>query len=305
MVTRHDHEVSPFELPRTLVESLAASYPNRDELRAWIGDLPRLVAGAATRWSLRIDAPFQPGGAASYVAGARTAEGSAVVLKLGWLHDEALHEVDALALWSGDGAVRLLDAELQEHTSVMLLEACRPGTRLEDSSLTPVEQDTVLADLLPRLWIEPPAGHPFRPLEEMCCSWADRFGERRGECPLDPGLAAVGAALFRSLPSSAARSTLLCTDIHPGNILASQREPWLAIDPKPYVGDPTYDGLQYLLNFPERLEADPLAFADRIAGLLELDVERLRRWLFARCVVESSDTPALARTARALACKAC
>jgi streptomycin 6-kinase len=46
--------------------------------------------------------------------------------------------------------------------------------------------------------------------------------------------------LFRSLPCSADRSALLCTDIHPGNILASQREPWLAIDPKPYLGDPTY-----------------------------------------------------------------
>jgi streptomycin 6-kinase len=197
--------------------------------------------------------------------------------------------------------VRLLDAERQEHTSVMLLEACRPGTRLEDSSLTPWEQDTVLADLLPRLWIEPRAGHPFRPLGEMCASWADRFGERLGECPLDPALAQAGAALFRSLPCSADRSALLCTDIHPGNILAAQREPWLAIDPKPYLGDPTYDALQYLLNFPERLEADPLAFADRIAGLLELDLERLRRWLFARCVIESSDTPQLAGVARALA----
>jgi streptomycin 6-kinase len=293
--------VSQFELPRTLVESLDLSYPDRDELRAWIDGLPRLVAAAARRWSLEVDAPFQPGGAASYVAGARTAGGTAVVLKLGWLHEEALHEIDALALWNGDGAVRLLDAELQEHTSVMLLEACRPGTRLEDSQLTPLEQDTVLADLLARLWIEPPARHPFRPLEEMCSSWADRFGERLGECPLDPVLARAGAALFRSLPSSAARATLLCTDIHPGNILASQREPWLAIDPKPYVGDPTYDALQYLLNFPERLEADPLAFADRIAELLGLDVERLRRWLFARCVIESSDWPALAPIARALA----
>ena len=292
--------MSRFELPHTLVESLDASYPNRDELRAWIDDLPRLVAGAATRWSLRVAAPFQPGGAASYVAEAHTAGGTAVVLKLGWLHEESLHEVDALALWGGDGAVRLLDAELQEHTSVMLLEACRPGTRLEDSSLTAVEQDGVLADLLPRLWIEPPAGHPFRPLEEMCAYWADRFGERLGECPLDPGLGRAGALLFRSLPSSAARSALLCTDIHPGNILASQREPWLAIDPKPYIGDPTYDALQYLLNFPERLEADPLAFADRIAELLELDVERLRQWLFARCVIESPDTPALARVARML-----
>lgn len=36
-------------------------------------------------------------------------------------------------------------------------------------------------------------------------------------------------------------STLLCTDLHAGNVLAAGRESWLATDPKPYLGDPTYD----------------------------------------------------------------
>jgi streptomycin 6-kinase len=69
------------------------------------------------------------------------------------------------------------------------------------------------------------------------------------------------------------------------------------IDPKPYVGDPAYDALQYLINYPARLEADAVAFADRVAGLLELDAAHLRRWLFARCVIESNDSPALGRVA--------
>jgi streptomycin 6-kinase len=297
----HDPRVPPFELPRTLVESLDAPSPDRDELRLWIADLPRLVAAAATRWSLRVEAPMQPGGVASYVARARTAADAPVVLKLGWLHEEALHEADALALWDGDGAVRLLDAELQPRTNVLLLEACLPGTRLADAALAPHEQDVVLADLLPRLWIEPPAAHPFRPLEQMCELWADRFDSRIAACPLDPELARAGAAQFRSLPRSAPRRTLLCTDIHPGNILAAEREPWLAIDPKPYVGDPAYDALQHMLNFPARLEADPDVLCTRMAGLLGLDADRLRAWVLARCVIESLDAPVLARVAQALA----
>ncbi len=52
---------------------------------------------------------------------------------------------------------------------------------------------------------------------------------------------------------------LLCTDLHPDNVLAAEREPWLAIDPKPYVGDPTYDPLQHMLNFPDRLAGDRAA----------------------------------------------
>lgn len=78
-----------------------------------------------------------------------------------------------------------------------------------------------------------------------------------------------GLALFRVLPGTADRAVLLCTDLHAGNLLAARREPWLVIDPKPYVGDPTYDVLQHLLN-----------------------------WLFARCVPESPDSPALAEVAR-------
>ncbi len=290
-----------FELPRTLVESLDMPYPDRDELRSWIADLPRLVAESEARWSIRVAGPFQPGGAASYVTPASTASGALVVLKLGWLHEESLHEPEALTLWDGDGAVRLIDSVRGRRTSSMLLEACRPGTRLADSALRPGEQDAVLAELLPRLWTEPPDLHPFRQLAEMCALWAARFETRPASDSLDPGLARAGVELFRELPGAAARTTLLCTDIHPGNVLAAEREPWLAIDPKPYVGDPTYDALQHMLNFSERLESDPVAFSDRMAALLELDVERLRQWLFARCVIESPDTPALARVAGVLA----
>jgi streptomycin 6-kinase len=83
--------------------------------------------------------------------------------------------------------------------------------------------------------------------------------------------------------------------------LAAQREPWLAIDPKPYVGDPHYDVLQHMLNCAERLTADPVGFARRMAGLLGLDHQRLLLWLFARCVQESPGWPPLADIGRRIA----
>ncbi|HKR48532.1 MAG TPA: aminoglycoside phosphotransferase family protein [Pseudonocardiaceae bacterium] len=163
--------------------------------------------------------------------------------------------------------------------------------------LPPLEQDAVVAGLLRRLWIEPPVSHPFRALQGMCDWWADEFEEKHAAAPgrlvLDPGLASAGIELFRSLPSTAERSALLCTDLHPGNVLAARRESWLVIDPKSYLGDPTYDPLQHMLNFPDRLVADPAGFAQRMADLLDLDATRLRQWLFARCVQESIDQPDL------------
>jgi streptomycin 6-kinase len=155
----------------------------------------------------------------------------------------------------------------------------------------------ILTGLLRRLWIKPPSAHPFRPLQAMCNWWADEYEEKAAavnQWPrLDQGLAGAGIELFRSLPGTADQSVLLFTDLHPDNVLAATREPWLAIDPKPYVGDPTYDPLQHMLNFPDRLAADPTGFVLRMAHLLDLDSERLRQWLFARCVQESIAQPHL------------
>ena len=39
------------------------------------------------------------------------------------------------------------------------------------------EQDEVVAGLLRRMWVPPPAGHPFRPLSAMCELWAHEYEE--------------------------------------------------------------------------------------------------------------------------------
>jgi len=284
-------------MPRNLVVG-AASNAN-EQRRAWIAALPHAVAAVQQRWSLRLGEPFQPGGLNAWVAPARTRDDADLVLKVGWRHYEAEHEADGLRVWAGQGAVRLHAADATNDTVVLLLERCVPGTPLAGSPQS--EQDTVIAALLPRLWREPPSRHPFRPLRDLCEAWAAAFERAPRAANLDPGLAREGIALFRSLPDTADRQVLLCTDLHAGNVLAAQREPWLMIDPKPYVGDPTYDALQHLLNCDARLHTDPHGLAKHVAELLGLDGDRLLLWLFARCVQESAEFPALADIARRIA----
>lgn len=293
-----------WELPRNLVCTVEHTVLGSAQ-RQWLASLPGTVDELALRWSLaEVGRPFQPGGAASWVAAARTTGGERVVLKVGWRHDEALHEADGLRAWDGEGAVRLLEASTFGHTSALLLEACQPGTTLSEVLPEP-EQDTVVASLLPRLWITPPSGHPFRSLQSMCDAWADEFDVRSatsdpGVSTLDPGLAHAGIELLRELPRTTKQCVLLCTDLHAGNILAAEREPWLIVDPKPYLGDPAYDALQHMLNC-DRLTTDPSALARRMAHLLDLDAARLRQWLFARCVQESLDQPQLRNVTATLA----
>jgi streptomycin 6-kinase len=82
---------------------------------------------------------------------------------------------------------------------------------------------------------------------------------------------------------------VLVTDLHAGNVLRARREPWLAIDPKPFVGDPAYDATQHLLNCEARLRSDPHGTIKRFADLLGVDHERVRLWLFARVAAGPRD----------------
>jgi streptomycin 6-kinase len=291
--------VAAFVLPANLVDSVRTD-PVAGR-REWLRVLPDIVVDLAERWSLRLGQPYQPGGRCAWVAPVRDVAGRDLVLKVAWRHDEATDEADGLRAWAGQGAVRVYDSDVFGSTSALLLERCQPGTTLSNG-LPESEQDEVIAALLQRLWSAPTDGYPFRPLRVMCDAWAAEFEERfTASAGLDPGLVRVGIELFRSLPATAERQVLLCTDLHAGNVLAAQREPWLAIDPKPYVGDPTYDALQHLLNCEERLVADPAGLATRLADLLGLDPDRLVTWLFARCMQESIDQPILAEVATRIA----
>jgi streptomycin 6-kinase len=272
--------------------------------REWLAQLPGTVAGLADRWGLVVGAPFEPGGRTAWVAPATDASGRDLVLKVGWVHLEAEQEADGLQVWHGHGAVLLYRSGRVGQTAVLLLERCRPGTPL--SALPEPEQDEIVADLLVRLWQAPTTAVPFRPLQSMCQAWVVGFEQRRAALParapvIDPGLARDGTELFAALAAPTDADVLLCTDLHAGNVLAAWREPWLAIDPKPFLGDRCYDLLQHMLNCEERLAADPVGLAQRMADLAGLDGVRVRKWLFARCVIEGLADPVLQAVAARLA----
>jgi streptomycin 6-kinase len=270
-------------------------------MQSWAEQLPRLIEQATARWSLRLGAVYEPGGVTSWVAPARTPDGTDAVLKITWRHAEAAHEAAGLRAWDGRGAVRLYrHARLAADAEALLLERCRPGTPL--TGLPEEEQDGVLVGLLRQLWTAPAVG-PFRPLRAMCDAWAEALDVEAASAAVgDAGIVRAGLTLFRQLPRDPpARPVLLATDLHAANVLAAQRAPWLVIDPKPYVGDRTYDVLQHLLNCPRRLAADPHALVAQLAAGLDLERARLALWLFARCVVECAEQPRWAALARRLA----
>ncbi|HZO57643.1 MAG TPA: aminoglycoside phosphotransferase family protein [Bryobacteraceae bacterium] len=215
------------------------------------------------------------------MAPAMRADGQHVVLKLGMPHMEAEHEGHGLAFWEGDPTVRLFDFD--EDLGAILMEHFEPGTALR--ALPEPQQDVVIAESLRRLWRTPTAPHPFRPLSDMLKHWSDETLADINRWP-DAGLVREGLRLFDELSRTAPAEVLLATDLHAGNVLQSQRAPWLVIDPKPFVGDPAYDATQHLFNCDLRLRADPDGTIRRMADLLCVDHERVRLWMSARAAAE-------------------
>ena len=268
-------------------DRLAATCRGTPERCTWLELLPHSISELQDRWSLSLGPPFDGSeGSCAWVAPAVRRDGTRAVLKLCMPHMEAAHELEALRFWDGDGTVRLLlsDAGL----NAMLLEQCEPGTALRD--LPELEQDVVVARLLRRLWRRPAAPHPFRPLSAMTAHWADETRAAASRWPADGGLIQEGLGLLEELARSSSDEVLLTTDLHAGNVLRAQREPWLAIDPKPFVGDRAYDATQHLSNCKSRMLTAPVATIQGFAGLLGVDDERVRLWMFARAAAEPRET---------------
>ena len=266
-------------------KSLEANCSRSPERREWFARLPKILRDAEQRWCLTFEPPFDSEEAScSWVAPVTLANGSSAVLKLGMPHMEGRDEIAGLRFWDGDPTVRLLEAD--DELGAMLLERCEPGTVLR--SLPELEQDLVIAQLLRRLWRMPATLHAFRSLSVMLTYWSNETLARENEWP-DAGLVREGLNLFEELPRTAPVEALLATDLHAGNVLRAQREPWLVIDPKPFIGDLAYDATQHLLNCDERLRSDPDGTIRRFADLLEVDYERLRLWMFARAAAEPRD----------------
>jgi streptomycin 6-kinase len=255
------------------------------EQKMWLEGLRRTLDDLERRWALRLDAPFNGDDVScAVVMRARRADGTPAALKLAMPHYEGRDEIAGLRFWNGDGVVRLLEAD--EDAGAMLLELCEPGAHLR--ARPEPEQDRVIAGLLRRLWGRAPQSAPFRPLSAMTARWSDETRARSPHWP-DPGLVRTGLDLLRDLAAPRGNDVLLATDLHAGNVLGAQREPWLAIDPKPFVGDPAYDATQHLLNGAARLRSEGIGAIERFADRLSLDPERVCLWTFARLAAEPRD----------------
>ncbi len=190
-------------------------------------------------------------------------------------HMEGAHEIQGLRFWNGSPTAQLLDAD--DRLGAMLLERCQPGEMLRSEPES--RQDAVIATLLKRLWGRPAPPDEvcrFRHLSEMLEYWCSKTVAQAEHWP-DSGLVNEGLRVLRALARPSPADKLLATDLHAGNVLRSEREPWLVIDPKPFIGDVAFDVVQHLHVCEGRLHADPIGMVNRMAGLKQLGMDGHRK----------------------------
>lgn len=249
--------------------------------RARIAELPALTSTMCQRWGLEVGDGATRTGYHAVVAPVRRGR-EPCVLKLTWPPDRIVDESRALAAWDGHGPVRMLEVDV--HTGAMLLEQLNARRTLRD--LDVFDAAAVAGSLLRRLAVPAPSG--LRGLQDLARDIAgslvarqERLGHLVPKRWLDAAL-----RLSQQLENHADRHLLVHADLHYGNVRAGEREPWLAIDPKPVAGDPEH-------AVPELLwtRVDDVDGAKGIRLLLAvlvdsgaLDAGLARGWAIVRCV---------------------
>jgi streptomycin 6-kinase len=249
---------------------------------AWLDRLPRLVRELLDEWALTPDGRATHGHTA-LVLPVRTTSGSPAVLKVGWPHPEAEHQALALQHWHGRGAVQLLKAD--PHRWALLLERLHP----EDlSDHWDVQACELVGALYQRLHV--PAPPQLRRLSDQAAGWVEELGAIDHSAPIPHRMIEHARSLARDFAADEATDgRLLHTDLHYANVLAGDREEWLAIDPKPLSGDPHYEAAPMLWNRWEELGGRVRdGVRDRFFALVDaagLDEDRARDWVIVRMLV--------------------
>lgn len=238
-----------------------------------MGDRPDLALlegiahEVAAEWGVELGPPFTLA-RYSYVAPA----GDDAVLKVRPPEDdESDEEAEALGVWAGDGAVRLLRQDRGRRA--LLVERARPG---DDIASLPEEEATAIAvEVGLCLWR--PAAEPFRWIGDHVPRWLDNAEREGGE---GSELIPLARELYASL--DVGRATLVHGDFHHHNLLSSERG-HLVIDPKPMLGEPEFDIPSFLWNpLPYRMRRDVTKRRLAAFAAAGLDEERMRVWAVIR-----------------------
>ncbi|UMP04921.1 aminoglycoside phosphotransferase family protein [Amycolatopsis sp. EV170708-02-1] len=250
------------------------------EVAAWCDELPALVARLAARWGLTV-VDAKPGNTGRTLI-CTWDDGAKKVLKLTPDRSIAASEAAALRAWDGcSRVVQVLDTCLAD--GAILLEGIDPGTQLLEAGADVPWAE--VGDLLAQIHaVAPPPD--FSTLEDRVVFMYDlaERGLRGSVAEATLSLETLDRARRRALAlaTGGGGNAIVHGDLHPGNVLdGGPGRGAVAIDPRPSVGDPSFD-LADWVTLPMREGGTLEDGFDAIAPYLPgFDAGRVRAWCVA------------------------
>jgi streptomycin 6-kinase len=282
-------------LPLDFVNNIRNSFgPDGEQ---FLSDLPILLDEAAHRWELTLGGPFLL--SYNYVTAAVLSEAECrrrglsspdVVLKIGVPNRELTSEIEALRLYDGQGAVRLIDSDAEK--GLLLEERIRPGTMLLE--MQDDERATEIAARLMRsLWRPVPAHNHLIRLEDWFGAFKklrQRYEGSTGPRPRKTVETAEG--LVADFFAENEPPVVLHGDFQHYNVLQAG-DSWCVIDPKGVIGPRGYEVGPWLVNprreffeGPGAVQRTERRFAI-LAEQLGMERSRIRGWGIAHAVLSA------------------
>lgn len=229
--------------PDTFIDTVHRIF--REEGEAWLETLPAIIRQCHEKWGLK-DGEICPNLSINYIEFTHTPQGEPVALKVGVPNEELYTEIDALGHWAGNGAVRLIDADLE--LGAFLIHRVQPGTllwRLSDNS----KETGIASSIMHRLHIPSPAKSHFPRFSR----WVERaFRLTRTEWDPQELMPRVlidrAEQAFWEIERTSVQDVLLHGDLHHENILFDDKAGWIAIDPKGVLGPACLEVGRFIQN---------------------------------------------------------
>lgn len=259
------------------------------EGKDWLKRIPGIIKEAEVKWAIQVLPPFNLN--YNYVAPATCTDGTKAVLKIGFPTDREFQtEIEALRVFEGEGINKIYEIDKQNAT--ILIERVTPGAPL--SNLEDDEKATrILAHVMKKLRKPVPPDNTFITIREWTKELTEYMNKHNHSGPLPWHLIEKAHTLFETLIKTSQPSVLVHGDLHHDNVLSSDRDEWLAIDPKGVAAEPAYETAAMIRNPYKKMDGNPnlkKILRRRIVVLAEelnFDPNRIQQWSFAQTMLSA------------------
>lgn len=243
------------------------------EGKAWLDSLEQTVQIYLQKWNLTSEGPVE-NLSYNYVIKVTDWMGTPLILKLGVPNFDTRNEMITLKTYDGNGCAKLLKSDSEN--GVMLLERLIPGRMLSEE-----KDEMLVVETFIKVWKEIRRPVPNGTSTPSLTHWFEgltRYRKNFPHGPISHEHVLLAEDFFKYIEDTSAGPELLHGDLHHENILYSEQQGWMAIDPKGVTGDSYFDVVSFLVNQLES-KTDSKSIlklrVDTISNQLGLDRQRL------------------------------